>query len=78
MDLALWAQLNMVGHVSYSEYMNMTHEEAMACYEALKKVIDDVKAENEQQAVRNKITGSFNALVDHYQRGGSGQPPRGL
>jgi hypothetical protein len=39
MDLALWAQLNLIGHVSYADYLDMTPDEAHACYKALERAI---------------------------------------
>ena len=40
LDLRLWAQLNIFGHVSYSEYLQMEPEEAQACFMVLKEVIE--------------------------------------
>ena len=39
MDLHLWAQLNLIGHVSYADYLDMSPEEALACYKALEHAI---------------------------------------
>lgn len=44
MDLNLWAQLNLIGHVSYQEYLDMTREEAVACFNALNSAIERAKS----------------------------------
>lgn len=60
MELDLWAQLNLVGHVSYGDYCNMTRDEAIACLEALNRVIDEAKQKAERQR-------SFDDLVNKYK-----------
>lgn len=44
MDLQLWAELNLIGKVSYQEYLDMTREEAVACYQALRQSIERASA----------------------------------
>jgi hypothetical protein len=60
MELDLWAQLNLLGHVSYSDYLNMDHEEARACYLALKRAIDAAKHEQSSRA-------AFESHASNYQ-----------
>lgn len=44
MDLHLWAQLNLIGHVSYESYLAMDPAEAMACYKALEYALSQSQA----------------------------------
>lgn len=44
MDLQLWAQLNLIGKVSYQEYLDMTPEEARACFNALNTAVERAKS----------------------------------
>ncbi len=68
LDLKLWAQLNLIGKVSYEEYLRMEPEEARACYLALKQAVDSAQAVPNAQA----------SFEQHYQNvqqklGGSGR-----
>lgn len=57
LDLKLWAQLNLIGKVSYEEYLRMEPAEAQACYLALKQAVDQAKSVPDAQA----------AFEQHYQ-----------
>jgi hypothetical protein len=59
MDLKLWAELNMVGHVTYSEYLKMTPEEANACYAALQGVINESKRKRERESQLDTIAAQY-------------------
>lgn len=61
LDLELWAQLNMVGHVGWLDYMAMTPDDAMACLRALESVINQSKKQSQRQA-------EFDQLVQRYQK----------
>lgn len=52
LDLELWAQLNLIGHVSYADYLLMTQDEAIACLKALNTVIDKAKQSKEAEERR--------------------------
>lgn len=60
MNLELWAQLNLLGHVSYSEYLAMTPDEAQGLYRALAAAVQ--KAKSEQQALAG-----FEAHAKRYE-----------
>lgn len=61
MNLDLWAQLNLYGHVSWTEYQNMTDDEAKALFLALKKVVDRTIANKDDGA-----TERFDELAKRY------------
>ena len=61
MNLSLWAQLNLYGHVSYSEYLAMSPEEAMACFKALEAEIQRVRGSQGPQ-----VSPEFEALCKRH------------
>lgn len=63
MSLDLWAQLNLIGHVSYQDYLEMTHEEAVAALEALQRAIEQVASQKKSQV---EAQNGFDALCDKY------------
>lgn len=64
LDLELWAQLNMVGNVSWSDYMyNMSPEDAEAALAALNSVIEKSKR---QQQKRDE----FERFASQYEKRG--------
>lgn len=67
MDLDLWAQLNLIGHVSYQDYLAMTPEEAMACLYALNSAIDKAKKSREAEDKRRHSEAALAALENKYR-----------
>lgn len=63
LDLELWAQINLVGHVGWSDYLSMTPDEALACLRALERVVDQGQRKHQKQA-------EFDKLVDSYKNKG--------
>lgn len=61
MNLDLWAQLNLYGHVSWTEYQNMTDDEAKALFLALKKVVERTQASKDDGAMQR-----FDELVKRH------------
>lgn len=59
MDLKLWAELNMVGNVSYGDYLKMTPEEANACYAALQQVVNEAKTKRDREAQLDAIAAQY-------------------
>ena len=66
LDLKLWAQLNLVGNVTWQDYLSMTPVEAEACLQALNDVLSESKSKGATQQ-------SFDSLVDHYRKGMNGR-----
>lgn len=67
LDLELWAQLNLIGHVSYQDYLLMDQDEAVACLQALNSVIEKAKKarENEDRARQSKA--ALDAIEAKYR-----------
>ena len=61
----LWAELNLVGNVSYSEYLAMTDEEAVACHRALHKAVSKRGSPNNTA----KAQADFEQQVARYSEG---------
>lgn len=59
MDLKLWAELNMVGNVSYGDFLKMTPEEARACHEALHSVVNEAKTKRERESQLDQIANQY-------------------
>ena len=66
MDLEVWAQLNLIGHVSYSEYLAMTPEEAMACLHALNRVIEKAKQPNEEEILKQRMKNALEETASKF------------
>lgn len=77
MDYKLWAQLNLVGHVSLEAYWQMGEDEAMACLQALHEVIEESQSEiRKKHEVAAKKQQSLNLLAEtenKYKRARDGQ-----
>lgn len=71
MDLRIWAHLNLVGNVSYSDYLNMSPTEAEACLEALNSAIEETKEQQrkslEEQKQKERMSNTLASMEDKFK-----------
>lgn len=73
LDLELWAQLNLIGHVSYQDYLLMSQDEAIACLKALNSVIDKAKKSREDEERRRQTLAALESAEQNARfRGRNG------
>lgn len=78
MNLELWAQLNLIGHVSLQDYLLMDEEMAMACLQALNSTIEKAKhqraSESEEAERRRRQLSALDSLEAKH----AGKSNRGI
>lgn len=71
MDLRIWAHLNLIGNVTYSDYLNMSPTEAEACLEALNAAIEETKEkqreEHEKMKQKDRMSSTLANLEDKFK-----------
>ncbi len=71
MDMPLYVQLNMRGLVpSYSEYLKMDHDEALAMLEAHTAIVGEIQAKQGKQLEQQKRMDSLDELINRRMNHG--------
>ena len=67
LGLDLWAQINLIGHMSLTEFWSIDEQEALACLYALNNTIEKAHKSREAEDKRRQSAAALDALENKYR-----------